>query len=247
MRKVPTLFAKELKAYFYSPLAYVVLVVFLLFNAYAFSILLIALNDPRITIEGSVMQFFFGRTFFFYLMLTVVASVLTMRLIAEERRSGTIEVLMTAPVTDWDIVLAKFFGALAFYVFLWVPTLLYIAILRLYSPIDYGPVLSGYAGTLLCGTMFLSVGLLCSSSTKSQIIAAISSFVLLTIIWTVGLFETFASGSLAQGILGYINIFDHFDQFSKGIVDTRPVVYYLSTTALCLFLTAKVVESRKWR
>lgn len=247
MRKIPTLFTKEFKTYFYSPLAYVVLVVFLLFNAYTFSILLIALNDPRLTIEGSAMQFFFGRTLFFYIVLTIVTTAITMRLIAEERKSGTIEVLMTAPVTDWDIVLAKYFGALAFYIFLWAPTLFYVAILRWYSDVDLGPIWSGYAGTLLLGSMFIGIGLLCSSLTKNQIVASISSFVLITVIWTVGLFQTFVSGALAQGIFNYLNIFEHFDQFSKGILDTRPIVYYVSTALFCLFLTAKVVESRKWR
>jgi ABC-2 type transport system permease protein len=247
MVKIPALFAKELKSYFYSPIAYVVLFVFLIINGYTFWILMIALNDPRIAIEGSAMQFFFGRTFFFYIILSIVAAVITMRLIAEERKSGTIEVLMTAPITDHDLVLSKFFGSLAFYVFLWVPTLLYIAILCWYSEIDFGPVYSGYLGTVLLGAMFISIGLLCSSFTKNQIVAAISSFVIITILWTVGLFEAFVSGPVAKGIISYLSIFGHFDSFSKGIIDSRPVIYYLSATILCLYLTAKVVESRKWR
>jgi ABC-2 type transport system permease protein len=247
MLKIPTLFAKELKSYFYSPIAYVVLFVFLLINGYTFWILMIALNDPRITISGSAMQFFFGRTFFFYIIISIVVSAITMRLIAEERKSGTLEVLMTAPITDWDLVLSKFFGALVFFIFLWLPTLLYVAILRRYSEIDLGPVLTGYMGTILLGGMFISVGLLCSAATKNQIIAAISSFAIITILWTMGLFETFVSGALARGIISYLSIFWQFDSFSKGIIDTRPIVYYLSVTVLCLYLATKVVESRKWR
>jgi ABC-2 type transport system permease protein len=247
MSKIPILIGKELKSYFYSPIAYIVLFVFLIINGYTFWILMVALNDPRITIEGSVMQFFFGRTFFFYIVVSIVASVITMRLIAEERKSGTIEVLMTAPITDWDLVFSKFFGALAFYTFLWLPTLLYIAIIRWYSEIDFGPVWAGYLGTILLGAMFISIGLTCSALTKNQIVAAIASFVIITILWTIGLFETFVSGALAQGILSYLSIFGHFESFSRGIVDTRPLVYYLSSTLFCLYLTTRVVGSRKWR
>ncbi len=247
MGKIAPLFMKELKSYFYSPIAYVVLVVFLAFNSFVFSLLMIVLNDPRMTIEGSAMQLYFGRTIFLYLVLSIVPAVITMRLIAEERKSGTIEVLMTAPVTDWELVLSKFLGAWAFFLFLWAPTLLYVAVLRWYSPLDYGPICSGYLGTALVGAMFIAVGLLCSSLTRNQIIAAIVSYVVITTIWIVGIFENLVSGELAKGIFSYLSVFNHFDGFSKGIVDTRPLVYYTTSTILCLFLTVRVVESQKWR
>jgi ABC-2 type transport system permease protein len=247
MGKIAPLFMKELKSYFYSPIAYVVLVVFLAFNSFVFSLLMIVLNDPRMTIEGSAMQLYFGRTIFLYLVLSIVPAVITMRLIAEERKSGTIEVLMTAPVTDWDLVLSKFLGAWAFFLFLWAPTLLYVAVLRWYSPLDYGPICSGYLGTALVGAMFIAVGLLCSSLTRNQIIAAIVSYVVITTIWIVGIFENLVSGELAKGIFAYLSVFNHFDGFSKGIVDTRPLVYYTTSTILCLFLTVRIVESQKWR
>jgi len=247
MVKIAPLFAKELKAYFYSPIAYVVLVVFLAFNSFIFSVLMIVLNDPRMTIDGSAMQLYFGRTIFLYLVLSIVPAVITMRLIAEERRAGTLEVLMTAPVTDWELVLSKFLGAWAFFAFLWLPTLLYVAVLRWYSPLDLGPVASGYLGTLLIGAMFIAIGLLCSALTRNQIIAAVVSYLLVTVIWIVGVFESLVSGPLAKGIFSYLRVFQHFDGFSKGIVDSRPLVYYLSSAALCLFLTVRVVESQKWR
>lgn len=248
MGKIIPLFFKELKSYFYSPIAYVVLVVFLLINGFVFFVLMSALNDPRMTREGSAMQFFFGGTIFFYIVLSIVASVITMRLIAEERKTGTIEVLMTSPITDWDLVLSKFFGAMVFYIFLWLPTVLYAAVLRWYSEVDPGPILSGYFGTLLFGAMCISIGLLCSAFTRNQIIAAISSFVIITIVWTVGIFRIFVSGIHAQGIFSYLNVLDHFyEGFSRGIVDTRAVCYYLSSSIFCLFLAMKVVESRKWR
>ncbi|MDD5557935.1 MAG: ABC transporter permease [bacterium] len=248
MTKIPPLLAKEIRSYFYSPIAYVVLVAFLLFNGFVFFILMTALNDPRMLREGSAMQFFFGGTIFFYIVLSIVVSVITMRLIAEERKSGTIEVLMTSPITDGDLVVSKFLGALAFYVFLWLPTLAYVALLGRYAEIDLGPVWAGYLGTVLFGAMCIALGLLCSALTRNQIIAAISSFVLITVIWSVGIFRTFVSGPLAQGVFGYVSILDHFyEGFGRGIVDTRPVVYYASATVLFLFLTVKVVESRKWR
>jgi ABC-2 type transport system permease protein len=111
-----------------------------------------------------------------------------------------------------------------------------------------GPLCSGYLGVVALGGMGVSVGLLCSALTRNQIVAAISSFVIVTMLWTVGIFKTFVAGTTAQGFFSYVSILDHFfDSFSKGIVDTRPLVYYLSSTVLCLFLTVKVVESRKWR
>ncbi|MCX6339169.1 MAG: ABC transporter permease [Candidatus Aureabacteria bacterium] len=248
MRKIAPLFVKELKSYFYSPIAFVVLVVFLAFNGLVFFLIMSALNDPRMPREGSAMQLFFGGTIFFYVLLSIVAAVITMRLIAEERKSGTIEVLMTAPITDWDLVLSKFFGAMAFYLFLWLPTLSYVAVLRRYSGIDAGPLCSGYLGVALLGGMCISVGLLCSAVTRNQIIAAISSFVIITALWTLGIFRTFITGTSAQGFFSYINILDHFfESFSKGIIDTRALVYYVSSTVLCLFLTVKIVESHKWR
>jgi ABC-2 type transport system permease protein len=194
------------------------------------------------------MQFFFGGTIFFYIVLSIVTSVITMRLIAEERKAGTIEVLMTSPITDWDLVLSKYLGAMAFYLFLWLPTLLYVAILRWHSELDFGPVWTGYLGTILFGGMCIAIGLLCSALTRNQIIAAISTFVIVSIIWILGVFKSFVSGTVAQGVFSYLSILDHFyEGFSKGIVDTRPIVYYLSSTVLCLFLTVKVVESQKWR
>jgi len=248
MRKIAPLFTKELRSYFYSPIAYVVLVVFLAFNGFIFFLIMSALNDPRMPREGSAMQLFFGGTIFFYLLISIVAAVITMRLIAEERKSGTIEVLMTAPITDWDLVLSKYFGAMAFYLFLWLPTLSYVVVLRRYSEIDMGPLCSGYLGIVLFGSMSLSVGLLCSAVTRNQIIAAISSFVIITVLWTLGIFRSFTTGTLVQGFLSYVNILDHFfESFSKGIVDTRALAYYVSSTVLCLFLTVKIVESRKWR
>ncbi len=248
MRKIAPLFAKEIRSYFYSPIAYVVLVVFLAFNGFIFFLIMSALNDPRMPREGSAMQLFFGGTIFFYLLLTVAASVITMRLIAEERKSGTIEVLMTAPITDWDLVLSKYLGAMAFYLFLWLPTISYVIVLRRYSEIDMGPVCSGYLGIVLFGGMSLAVGLLCSAVTRNQIVAAISSFVIITVLWTLGIFKSFAAGTLAQGFFSYVNILDQFfEGFSKGIVDTRVLVYYVSSIVLCLFLTVKLVESRKWR
>jgi len=248
MVKIAPLFVKELKSYFYSPIAYVMLVAFLVFNGFIFFLIMSALNDPRMPREGSAMQLFFGGTIFFYLLLSIVAAVITMRLIAEERKSGTIEVLMTAPITDWDLVLSKFFGAMAFYLFLWLPTLSYVAVLRRYSEIDLGPLCSGYLGIVLLGGMYISVGLLCSALTRNQIIAAISSFVIITVLWSLGIFRSFTTGTLAHGFFSYINILDHFfESFSKGIIDTRVLVYYMSSTVLCLFLTVKIVESHKWR
>ncbi|MDP8248277.1 MAG: ABC transporter permease [Candidatus Tritonobacter lacicola] len=247
MRNVLTMFGRELRSYFYSPIAYIVLTVFTLINGYTFWLIVAALNNPRFPVEGSPMQFFFGGTIFFYLTLSLIASVVTMRLLAEEKKSGTIEVLMTAPVRDTEVIAAKYLSALAFYAILWLPTLAYVAILKTQSSPDLGPVASGYLGSLLLGAMFLSIGAFASTLTKNQIVSAVFTFIVLTMIWTVGFLDGIFEDPAWKALISYVNVFRHFDNFGKGIVDTRALVYYLSTALFFLFLAVKVIDSRKWR
>src|SRR5215470_4827815 len=143
MRGLWATFLRELRAYFVSPLAYVVLFFFLVINGVVFSMILGFLNDPRAA-GGRPLDAFFGGTFLFWLVLLFVGPVLTMRLLSEELRSGSIEVLMTAPISETEVVLGKYFAALTFYVALWLPTLVYAAILGRYSPVDWGPIAAGY-------------------------------------------------------------------------------------------------------
>ena len=240
-------FQRELRAYFVSPMAYVVLAFFLLVNGYVFSIIVAFLSDPRAAGSTTPLKLFFGDTFFFWLVLLFITPVLTMRLISEEIKSGTIESLMTAPITDTQVVLAKYLASVAFYVFLWVPTLVYVAIVGQSSELDPGPVVAGYIGVLGIGSVFLAVGLFASSFTRSQIMAAIATFGLLMFFFALAFLESLVSSDSVKDVLGYMNLLEHMNEFSRGIVDTRRLVYYFSTIVLFLFLTVRSLESKKWR
>ncbi|MFQ5350446.1 MAG: ABC transporter permease [Thermoanaerobaculia bacterium] len=155
MRSLLAILTRELRAYFFSPLAYVVAALLLLVNGAVFWLIVSYLNDPRAGI-GAPLELFFGQTVFFWLVLLFVAPVVTMRLLSEERRSGTIEVLMTAPVTETTVVVGKYLAALAFYLFLWLPTVVYAVILSRHSAVDWGPVASGYLGLAGIGALLLA-------------------------------------------------------------------------------------------
>jgi ABC-2 type transport system permease protein len=238
---------RELFAYFYSPLAYVVLTFFLLVNGYVFALIVSFLSDPRSSGSTTPLKLFFGDTFFFWIVLIFVTPVLTMRLLAEERRSGTIESLMTAPVTELQVVLGKYLAALLFFVFLWLPTLVYVAIVARGSAVDWGPIASGYLGVFAIGAVFMAVGVFGSSFTKNQIVAAIVTFFFLLVLFSIGLMENLANGETAKKILGHLNLWQHMDDFAKGIVDSRRLVYYATGAGLFLFFTTRALAAKKWR
>jgi ABC-2 type transport system permease protein len=247
MTKIVAIVRRELIAYFSSPLAYIVLTAFLLMQGYIFSIIVSFLNNPM-TQAMTPLRLFFGGTVFFWLFLLFTVPVITMRLIAEERRSGTIEVLLTSPVTEAQVVIGKFLAALVFYIVLWLPTALYVVILKQHSTIDIRPVLAGYLGVLLIGFLFLAVGTFTSTLTNNQLIAAIMAFAALVGLFSIGLVEQLlVSSSWFRDALGYMNLWTHMDDYAKGIVDTRHVVYELSIGLLFLFLAAKSLEVKKWR
>ncbi len=246
MRKSLALVQRELVAYFSSPLAYVVLTAFLFFNGYVFWLITAFLNDPR-TQAMAPLKLMFGGTIFFWLFLLFVVPVITMRLLAEERRTGTLEVLLTSPVSEAQVVIAKFVAAFIFYLFLWLPTVVYVIILGSYSSIDPGPVSAGYFGIALLGVLFTAVGLLTSALTRNQIVAAIFAFAVLIVLFSLGLLEQLATAPALKSALSYMNLWDHMDDFSRGLVDTRHVVYDLSLAGLFLFLATKALEAKKWR
>lgn len=246
MKPVLATIGRELRAYFFSPLAYVVLTCFLVVHGITFSALLGFLTDPRAP-AGPPMQYFFGATFLFWLAMVFVGASLSMRLIAEERRSGTIEVLMTSPITEAQVVAGKFLAALVFYLFLWLPTLAYVGIIAYYNEVDWGPIGSSYLGVVGIGALFLAVGLFASALTKNQLIAAVLGFAMLFVLILLGLLESLVNGEAAKAALGHLNLLQHMDDFAKGIVDTRPLVYYLTGTLFFLFLTTRALAAKKWR
>ena len=247
MRKVLAILRRELIAYFSSPLAYIVMTAFLLLQGYIFYLIVSYLNRPQ-TMAMTPLRLFFGGTIFFWLFLLFVVPVITMRLIAEERRSGTIETLLTAPVTEGQVITGKFLSALAFYVILWLPTVVYVIILRQHSSVDLGPVAAGYLGVLLLGFLFIGVGTFTSTLTNNQLIAAILAFAAMVALFSVGLVQQLlVSSSALKSALEYMNLWTQMDDFAKGIVDSRHVVYTLSVGIFFLFLATKSLEVKKGR
>jgi ABC-2 type transport system permease protein len=238
--------SRELRAYFFSPLAYAILTLFLLVNGFIFWVIVSFLSDPRARI-GAPLELFFGQTVYFWLVLLCIVPVLTMRLLAEERKSGTIEVLMTAPVTETQVVLGKYFAALLFYVCLWLPTLVYVAIIARHADVDPGPVAAGYLGVLGVGALFLAVGVFASSVARNQIVAAVLTFALLVLLFSFGLLANLVTGEVLKKAFAYLDLWQHMDDFAKGLVDTRRLVYYVSGSAFFLFLATRALAANKWR
>ena len=247
MTNVPPLLRRELNAYFASVLGYVALMFFLLVMGVTFAVVIRYLNTGPT--QMTAMKILFSM---FWLPSLVVVPMITMRLLAEEKRAGTLEMLMTAPVTDFEVVLAKYLGAVALYAIMWALTGFYVLIVRHFSGseamLDLGPIFSGYLGVIVIGQFFIAVGLLASSMTKSQVAAALMSFavvfmLLIVLNWLTYLFPTGPLGKVFHAV----SAFDQMEDFERWIVDVRPVVLYLCGTVWVLFITTRVVESRKWR
>jgi len=226
MRGMLAVLERELKAYFYSPLAYVVATFFLLVQGYYFALIVAYLANPLYP-AGKPLELYFGQTIFTWLVLIFAGTFLTMRLLSEELRAGTIETLMTAPVSETSVVLGKYAAALLFYLFLWAPTLVYVV---------FG-----------IGALFLAVGTFASATSKNQIVAAIVTFFLLLVLFSVGLMESLVRSEIGKKVLGYVDLWGHMDGFAKGVVDTRHLVYYATVSAFFLFLTTRALAARKWR
>ncbi len=250
MRKFFILLSREVRSYFYSPIAYVVLVFFLLVSGVDFYFQISFMNQRAV--PYSVQEAFFNSVFFWFAFV-LIFPLITMRLFSEEFKLGTIEPLMTAPVRDWQVVLSKFFGALFFYVVLWIPTLLYFLIFQTvtHQPAanSVGAYLGSYLMLFLLGIFYLSIGCLASVLTTNQIVAAIISFCAITLHFFSGLilFIVQDISSATRQLLGYFSAIEQMGTLSRGEIDTRPIVLYLSMTVLMLALTHQAFQSRKWR
>jgi ABC-2 type transport system permease protein len=246
MRALGATFLRELRSYFVSPLAYLVMFFWLIYNGVVFSAIISYLNDPRTPgTERPLDNLFQG--FFFWIIVPFICTVLTMRLVSEELRSGSIEVLMTAPVTEVQVIVGKYLAALTFYCALWAPTVAYVAIVAHYSRVDWGPIAGGYFGIVCIGALFLSIGVLFSALTRSQLLAAIMTFAVLLVLFLVGLLENLFNNETVKQALSYVDLYGHMDEFHRGIVDTRHLVYYGSAIFFFLFLASRALEDRKWR
>lgn len=242
MKKLFAIVGREWRAYFFSPLAYVILTAYMFLNGLIFSRIVVFLSTPGAARER-FLPLMFTNTYFWIFTLFIVP-ILTMRLLAEERRSGTLEVLLTSPVSEATVVFGKFLGALGFFLVLWLPSLLFIVYLGAQTSVDPGAVAGGYLGITLIGAYFLAIGTFASSVTKNQILAAILAFAILIPVFSAGLFESGADPA-RQSLLGYLNVWEHMDEFARGIVDTRRLVYYVSGTVFFLLLASVTLASKK--
>jgi ABC-2 type transport system permease protein len=259
MRNIFVIAERDFKTYFTSPIAYVVLTIFILLAGFFFSLIL---NQ---VVESSTMQAMQSAqtgqppaardmpgevsTAF----LNVVSSIMlfifpmiTMALFSEEKKRGTIELLLTAPITDFQVVLGKFFAASAFYVVLLLTTLVEMSVLYVYSKPASGPILTAYLGILLYGLAVVAIGMFISTLTENQIIAAVLSFGTVLLFMLLDAFSRRA-GESAKAVLTYLSIIEHLNDFLMGIVSTSHVIYYVSLILVGLFLTYRSLDSLRWR
>ena len=250
MRKFYTLLSREIRSYFHSPIAYIVLTFVLIMNGVNFYLLIKLIN--RSQLQYTVQELFFNWVPF-WIPFLLAFPLITMRLFAEEFKLGTIEPLTTVPVRDWQVVLAKFFGALVFYFILWIPTVLYFWIFQKITNQPAAHSVGAYFGSylmlLLLGMFYLSIGCLTSVLTRNQIIAAIISLCAIILLFFLGLARLIVLdvSSDTRDLLGYFSAIEHMETFSRGVIDTRPIVLYVSMTIVVLTLTYQAFQSRKWR
>ncbi len=245
-----TLVRRELGISFNSWTGYVVIGAVLFLLGMCFTNLLAALNSAE---TDQPLLELFHNTYYFWLILLLSAPVITMRSFALERSTGTFETLMTTPVSDTQVVMAKFTGALLFYTLMWLPLAGCVFIVRHFShdptPLDPGAIAGTVLGILLLGSLYVSLGCFASSLTRNQIIAAMTSLVLGVSLFLLGFLSTAVSTDSAweARALAHISLIEHMRDFARGVVDTRAVVFQLTLTGLFLFLTHRAVESRRWK
>ncbi len=238
MRNIFTIFQKEFKSYFNSPIAYIFIITFILFSSWLFFRTFFLVDQAHLRPLFSIFPWLF----------LILAPSITMRAWAEEKKMGTIEVLMTLPLKDYEVVLGKFLASFFFMITTVVLTFpLAITVYSLGNP-DTGSIIGGYMGAILMGGAYLSIGLFCSSLTKNQIVAFIISTVTCFILLIIGedIVLMSAPDTFAP-IFSYLGLGTHFESISRGVIDSRDLVYYFSTIGFFLFLNTLALESRKWK
>ena len=228
---------REILGYFTSPVGYIVALVYLSISGIFFGFSISGFF-PEATTEGYIQPAAF--------ILVLLAPAMTMRLMAEEQKLGTVELLLTAPVRDWEVVLGKFAASLVFFIGTLALTLYYVLLLYVFGSPDSGPIWSGYLGLMLYGATALSVGLLASSLTNNQIIALVLGFGILLVLTMLAQAAELVDG-VGSTILSEIGLTTHLSDFYEGIVDTWNIIYYVVLTAVFLFLTVRTLEARRWR
>jgi gliding motility-associated transport system permease protein len=254
MRWIPV-FKKEMRLYFGSPVAYAFLALFLLIAGWMFSQIFLIFSEmsmrsfmqpmaaQNLNPTENVMRPVFSNM---SVVLLFFIPMLTMRLFAEEKKSGTIELLLTYPVRDGEVLMGKFLAAGAVYLILLALTLVYPGLMWAFGRVEWGAVLTGYLGLLLLGAAFLAVGVFISSLTENQIVAGSATFGVLLGFWLIGWGADAAGGKL-RSLLQYLSIIEHMDGFGKGVIDTKDVVYYVTVAAFALFLTLRALDAKRWK
>jgi ABC-2 type transport system permease protein len=242
------IYKRELFAFFATPLAWVLIVVFVVVQGMHFFLLVDHFASLADTAgDETPLSAFFGNTVLLYLVLFVLVPPITMRLFAEERRSGTIETLMTAPVSSGGVVLAKYAAALTTYVAMWLPTVLYLVILGRTGELDWRTAASAYAGVLLVGAGYLSLGLCASALTRSQFLAMVWTALVLLVLFILGVGEFVTrDGTTMHDICAHVSVWAHMNDFATGIVDSRRLVFYGTLIVLPLFVAARAVDAWRW-
>jgi ABC-2 type transport system permease protein len=253
VRNILAIAGKELRSYFASPIAFIIIGLFSLlfgFFFYTYLTLFVRQSEMMMMQGGGAaninQQMIRGVFLNSAVIILFVMPMITMRTYSEEKRSGTIELLLTSPITDFQIIVGKFLGAMGLYAAMLFVTMLYMAILFIYGNPEWRPIAAGYLGLLLMGGCFISAGLFVSSLTKNQIVAGILTFAVFLMLWVIDWIGE-SSSPTTKAIVEHLSITRHFDDFARGVVDTTHVIYYLSFITFGLFLTAKSVDSERWR
>jgi ABC-2 type transport system permease protein len=227
---------RELKAFFASTVAWIIAAAFMMMCGFLFTVILLNSNEAslRFLISNLSVVFLF------------IAPFLTMRLLAEENRLGTVELLLTNPVRDIEVVLGKFLGVMGFVLAMLAMTLYFPALLFIFGSPDPGPIITGYLGVILQASAFAAIGLAISSTTENQIVAAFVAFAINLMLWLSESISQFV-GKPLDAVMKYLSITSHFQDFSRGVIDTSHVLFFLSVIAAALFLTYLSLQSRRWR
>jgi ABC-2 type transport system permease protein len=227
---------RELKAYFVSPIAYVVTAAFLVMTGFLFSAILFNTNEATLRPLVSNLS----------VIWLFITPALTMRLLAEEARTGTIELLLTNPVRDHEVILGKYIAVFLLLLTMVALTLYYPAMLFIFGNPDHGPIVTGYLGAILQAAAFLAIGMFASSLTQNQIVAAVLTFAILLVMWLSDAVANFVDRPINE-ILRYLSVNSHFQDFSRGVIDTTHVIFFLSLVVAALFLSYLSLQSRRWR
>lgn len=234
MRNVWAVGQRELRSYFLSPLAYVVIALFLALSGYLFALILA--NGREASLRGLVQNV--------SVLYLFIVPAISMRLLAEEQRTGTVELLLTNPVQEWEIVAGKFLAAILLVLVMLALTLLFPLFLFIFGNPDRGPIITGYLGIFLQAAAFLAVGLWASSLTQNQIVAAIVSFALLLILWLSDNLGQFLGGTMGQ-IVSYTSVINHFQSFPQGVIESKDVIYYLTLVVAGIVLSTLSLQARR--